>query len=76
MSANKNTAKGNSPTPANAGGLARFHYCPECPTDSRDNLVPIKAVMTMPGRRIHYRCPAGHEFRRGQTLLRSSPKAL
>ena len=60
---------------ANAGGLARDHYCPECPADSRDNLIPIKAVMTIPGRRIHYRCPAGHEFRKGQTLLRSSPKA-
>ena len=78
MSGRKNSvAKGDSPTPISGTiGLARSHYCPECPADDRGNLIPMQARMTMPGRSIKYHCPEGHSMQRGQTLLRSSPKAL
>ena len=78
MSGRKNrVSKGDSPACVSGSiGLARSHYCPECPGDDRGNLIPMQARMTMPGRGIKYHCPEGHAARRGQTLLRSSPKAL
>ncbi len=60
---------------ASAVGPARSHYCPQCPANDRGNLIPMRATVVMPGRRVEYHCPEGHSVRKGQTLLRSSPKA-
>lgn len=51
-------------------GEVRKHHCPICPLDAETgDLVPMSAIMVMPGRRIEFRCPNGHVSRKKDTIL-------